>query len=226
MIEVIPVINCPDRASAERKLRDAEALSKVGAEWVHMDIADGRFTFHKTWNEPAAWPQLQPQLSLEVHLMVEEPEKDVPAWLAAGAKRLIVHYESLFNPKLRLKRVDGNALFNEIADRCEEAHAALVVSLNPETPASVLLPLAVRTKNFQILAVTPGLAGQNFQPAVLEKIRFLRAQFPDATIEVDGGIVPETAKLARAAGANVLASDSYISHHSEPRTAFRELSNL
>jgi ribulose-phosphate 3-epimerase len=225
MMEVIPVVNCPDQESAERKLREAESLAQSGAEWVHVDVADGRFTFHKTWNDPAAWAHLNSKLSLEVHLMIEEPELAIDAWLAAGAKRVIVHYEAIFEPKLRLKRVDHNAIFEEIAAKCEALGAVLVISMNPETPAEKVVPLGERTRNFQVLAVHPGLAGQNFLKPVLEKIKFLRHEFPDATIEVDGGITPETGKLAHEAGANVVTSDSYLSKH-DPRLAFRELRNL
>lgn len=90
-MEIIPVINCQDEeAVAER----AEKIAGF-AEWAHIDVSDGKFTFNKSWGDASAWPKIGRNLNLEVHLMVEEPEKEVDAWLRVGIKRLIVHIEAI-----------------------------------------------------------------------------------------------------------------------------------
>lgn len=180
-----------------------------------MDIADGRFTFHKTWNDPRAWAGLKPQYKLEAHLMVEEPERFVGPWLAAGAKRIIVHIETL-----------KPGLLEDFSAMIRGAGAELALSSNPETPPEALRPYLRATNYFQVLAVNPGLAGQKFLPIVLEKIKFLRREAPDATIEVDGGINPEVAKAVKAVGADAVAVASYILESADQGMAYEELTRI
>lgn len=226
MLELLPVLNCRDARSVEERLRWAEQLRQSGASWVHLDVADGRFTFHRTWHDPQGWPGFKSKLQLEVHLMAEEPEKLVPAWLEAGARRIIVHYEALFDPALRPHPVDGRAILSSLAEQCATHHCRLILALNPETSVVKVNAVSDLVHDYQILAVTPGLPGQHFHTLVLDKIRFLRAKFPDATIEVDGGINVETAALCRAAGANVLTSDTFLAQSPDPHRAFTEIRDL
>jgi len=209
MVTVIPAINCPDRdlECVREKVRVAESLFSdlprgvIREEgWVHLDVTDARFTFNKTWGNARDWRELDTALNLEVHLMVEEPEKIIEDWLRAGARRVIVHFESF--------------------------RAELMLALNPETPPENALTYCGAVKAIQVLAVHPGLAEQKFMPFVLEKIKFLRRQFPDATIEVDGGVDAEIGKRAVKAGANVLVSASYIFESEEPTRAYQELKRI
>jgi ribulose-phosphate 3-epimerase len=227
MAEILPVVNCGDLRSLTDRLKAIEAITPEDS-WVHLDIADGRFTFHKTWNDPSAWPKLNQRRRAEVHLMVEEPEKEVEGWLAAGAKRIIVHYEAIFLPKYRSRTAaaEGPKLLAWIRRQCDAHHAELMLSHNPETTPEKLVYHSEGIRAFQVLSVNPGLAGQAFLPVALPKIEFLRRNFRDATIEVDGGITPETLARAQAAGANLFTSDSYIFHHADPGHAYRQLSEL
>jgi ribulose-phosphate 3-epimerase len=219
---IIPTINCGDFACVAEKFKKAgeffsglpaEALAKEG--WVQIDIADGKFTSHSTWNQPKDLEKLK--INLEVHLMVENPLTVIDDWIKAGAKRIIVHIETLELKSLKAEKLKSYASDCEIG-----------LAINPETPVENLISfLSVsidRSRNFvQILAVNPGLSGQKFQPQVLEKIKFLKKNFPDVIIEVDGGINLKTAKLCQESGADILAVGSYIWESGNPLEAYKKL---
>ncbi len=213
-MEVIPVINCPDLPCAKERVAAAKAFLPEGT-FFHLDVTDGAFTFHKTWMTPTRWAELRAPFKAEVHLMVEHPEKYIDPWLAAGAKRFVVHVET----------VERN-MFEWILARCKERGAEVMLSSNPETPAKKLEPYLGRIKHFQVLAVHPGPAGQKFLPLTLEKVKFLRRHAPHAIIEVDGGIVPATARRANAAGADIVVSGDYIFKDDDPERAYQELVHM
>jgi len=216
-MEVIPVINCPlgDFECVRKKIAEAKKFLKKG-DWLHLDVGDGRFTFNKTWRNPAEWAGLKPEFNLEVHLMVENPEKYVEPWLEAGAKRFILHVETM----------KGGEPTKNIVSRLREKGAEAVLASAPLTPLSKIWPYLKSFSHFQVLAVDPGPAGQKFLPVVLHKIKFLRNFAPNAMIEVDGGMNPETAKLAKAAGANVVASATYIFSDKNPKKAYKKLRKI
>lgn len=209
-MEVIPALNCQakDIACVHEKVLTAEGFSG----WIHLDVADGRFTFNKTWGDPESWHAIKTNLKLEVHLMMEEPERLVRMWLWAGAKRLIVHAETL---------TSGSA--EKILSLAKEYGAEAMLAFSPETGLETAAEYIGSFKEFQILAVHPGLPAQNFLPLVLEKVKFLREKYPEARIEVDGGINPETGKLAKEAGADILISASYIFGDANPKLAYKTL---
>jgi len=213
-MRTFPVLNCADRSCAEEKIAATEKFLKK-EDFLHVDIADGIFTFHKTWNDPAAWAALRSPFSLEIHLMVEHPEQLVGPWLAAGAKRFIVHIEA----------IDQDS-FREIAAQCKTGNADLMLSSNPETPVDEFTPYLHDISRFQVLCVNPGLAGQKFLPLALEKVKWLKYAIPHATIEVDGGVTPETAKWAKEAGADIVVSASYIFNSKEPKRAYEALKEV
>lgn len=205
---VIPAINCIDKECVEAKVREAEKFAK----WIHLDVADGCFTFNKTWGNPEEWIGFKTPLALEVHLMVENPEKVAQAWINAGAKRLVVHAETLSE--------EGIRKINELA----ESHGVeVMLATNPETLLDCLPSYLNGFLKFQVLAVHPGLAGQKFLPLTLQKVKYLHEHFPGATIEVDGGVNSEIAKLAKDAGADIVVAASYIFGKENTKQAFEEL---
>lgn len=212
-MQVIPAVNCLDFDCVKDLVRQASGFLPPGG-WIHLDVADARFTFNKTWGDPAKWHEVRSGLNLEVHLMVEEPERLAPLWLEAGAKRIIVHVETV-TPESALK----------LRDMARSRGAEFVLSSNSETPIEALEPYLDSFSFFQVLAVHPGLAGQAFLSSVLEKIKFIRAKAPQAVIEVDGGINPQTAALAKAAGANTVVSASFIFGRSDAGKAYAELTS-
>lgn len=208
---VIPAINCLDFECVKDLARQVSLFAPKDG-WLHLDIADGRFTFNKTWGEPARWHEVQGGLKLEVHLMVEEPEKLVPLWLEAGARRIIVHVETLTSETAPL-----------ILQTAKARGAEVMLSSNPETPIEVLTPFFGTFSQFQVLSVHPGMAGQSFLQATLEKLKALRKALPAAWIEADGGMNRETASLVKSAGANAIVAASFIFGRSDPSKAYQEL---
>ena len=216
MLDVIPAINCPlgDVACVEEKMKIVEPF----AARVHLDVADGKFTFNKTWGDPKQFSIFNsqfPKIEWEIHLMAEEPEQILPAWIGTGAKRVNVHIETF--DAASAARMVGAA---------KTAGVEMMFSMNPETPAESMRQYFKLCSAFQVLAVRPGLAGQKFLPLVLYKVEFLRREVPDATIEVDGGINPETARLSREAGADIVVAASYIFDSVDPAAAYKALSEI
>ncbi len=208
MAKIIPAINSPDFDSVEAQIRIAEEIQPSGG-WVHIDVSDGVFTPQVTWNTPEDLARLNTKLSVEVHLMVSNPEEAADAWLRYGAKRVIVHFEAMTDSVL-------------IHETCRTYGAECILAIAPQTDVECLRAHADFTA-FQILAVVPGPSGQKFQEKMLEKISFLRANMPNATIEVDGGINDETVSRIVAAGADTLVSASYIFKSDEPKAAYERL---
>jgi ribulose-phosphate 3-epimerase len=222
MAKILPSINChlgDDKAVAAR-VRDIEkifdeARTPAGERIAHFDIADGIFTFNKSWDGVERLAEIKPAFQMEVHLMVENPRPVVDRWLAAGVKRVIVHLEAAPLP-----------LFAEIAVAAQEVGAEVVLALNPETSINEAVPYFNSTSNFLILGVHPGLSGQKFLPLVLEKVSFLRREVPNAKIEVDGGMNLDTARAAVAAGADSLVSGSDIFDNSDPEGEYEVLRSI
>lgn len=228
MAEVLASINCDvhDEHGAETKLRTFAEVSR----WIHLDIADGVFTFGKSWGTPDGWKKIvqatKAEVKLEVHLMVEHPERVVQEWLDVGAKRVIVHYEAF--PKTHSNQDKLRAKgFAEIIERCHHAGAEAMLALLPETSLKTAEPYLAHFDGYQVFTQAhPGPSGQKFLASVLQKVTALRTQFPDATIEVDGGVVYESARLAVAAGANALVSGSYLLSAPDIHDAYKKLSEL
>jgi ribulose-phosphate 3-epimerase len=202
---VIPVVNCPDFACASTRAYVASAFSP----WIHIDVADGRFTPARSWGNPEELSLLLgrfPSLHAEVHLMVEDPESVLPAWFGAGAERVIVHWEALTDRDVHRKFPDRT----------------IVTSTKPETPIEDMLPYLTPSSWVQILAVPVGYSGMPFDLSVLEKVRVLRERFPELVIEIDGGITLETVRLVKGV-ADIVTSASFIFGNPDPAAAFREL---
>lgn len=215
-MEIIPAINCPDFECVKKRLIEAAEFLLDGS-WIQLDIADGKFTPHKTWNEPSELKELQTadhrlsQMNLEVHLMMERPTEAMLGWILL-AKRIILHLEAVSPTDFLMNPVDRKF---EIG-----------LSISPETPVDKLLPRLSNIKFVQFLAVSPGRSGQKFNEGVTEKIKFLKKNYPAVKIEVDGGINLETAKLCKAAGADILVVATYIFESKDPKKAYEELRSV
>jgi ribulose-phosphate 3-epimerase len=214
-MNVIPSINCADAACVQNKLAVAKTFLHAG-DLVHIDVTDGVFSTHKTWGDPFAWTKLGSPFPLEVHLMVEQPEDHAENWFVAGARRLIVHIETVVPAEVR-----------RLLDLAEQHHGEMMFSSMPDTDPDMFVPIVQRFGEritaFQVLAVTPGAAGQKFHPSTLSKITALRQLSPNATIEVDGGMNLETARLVKSAGADTIVSASYIFGSPDSKKAYEAL---
>ncbi len=212
-MKVIPAINENFFPEVEKKIK---TTSDFGADWVHLDVSDGKFTDNLLWNNPhdliglkTKTQNLKP--SLEVHLMVENPETVVGDWIDAGVKRIIVHAEAVRD-------------LESMKSLCAKNGVELFIAGNPDTPVGKFLEN--KADGFLVLAVKPGKAGQKFGESQLEKIKLLRAQAPDAKIIVDGGVNPENAPQIKSAGADMLVAASAIWGSGNPAEAYKKLIEL
>lgn len=214
-MQVLPVVNAVSRSEAEQKLKKAGELSSL----IHIDVVDGKFAPNVTWGSPEELGKFKVQnpnfkSRLEIHLMVQNPEGVLDAYLRTGlVARVIVHLEAMMDSVY-------------ILEKCKKYGIEAMLAINPGTEAERLLAHLDDFHYCQILAVFPGLAGQKFQPHVLEKIALIKKQRPNVILEVDGGITAETAAAAKKAGADIVVSASYIFESPDPNKAYEGLKNL
>ena len=206
MTEIIPSINAPTFPEVQALIATVEPH----VSWCHLDVTDGIFSKHLTWHDPADLSLLDTKLNVEVHLMVQEPEKIIEHWLVSPIKRVIVHLEAS-------KDIDL------IVEKCKQAGIECGLAIRPDTFWGTLEPWFEKVNFFQFLAVNPGPSGQQMNEEIVDKIAHLREACPLCIIEVDGGINPDTAKRARETGANLLVSSGYIFSHSDIESAIKEL---
>lgn len=217
-MEVIPAINCGDESCVRRALGVVKILE---VPWIKFDVSDGTFAPTVTWSEPAKLPALLAreglgEVGIEAHLMARDVKRILGLWLAGGVRRAITHVEAF--PKQ-----GALDFFYELQSMCEAANAELAVAIAPRTPVDELVPYLGHTLFIQLLAVEPGPSGQTFDEGTFEKLEFLRDRAPELTIEVDGGVTPAIARRLKEAGADLVASASYIFDARDPHAAYQEL---
>ncbi|HEY4496983.1 MAG TPA: ribulose-phosphate 3-epimerase [Candidatus Paceibacterota bacterium] len=211
---VIPAINCGDYKTAEEQIKTAVSFIGQGG-WIHIDIVDGKFAPNFTWGTPEELGRIIRDNSLfdinfEIHLMVKNPHDFAEDWFRVGAKRLIVHLETLEN-------------LQSVIDSAKKHNGELMLAIDQDVKIDDAVPFLDKFDYFQILAVRPGLAGQKFIPDSLYRIKFLRQRAPNVKIEVDGGINSETARLCKEVGADIVVSASFIFESGNPEQAYKEL---
>ncbi len=202
MIEVIPSINVPTFEEVQERIKKVE----FHVAWAHLDVTDGMFSKHLTWHNPADLPSLDTKLNIEVHLMVQNPEEVIERWLVSPVKRIIIHIEATHD-------------LDFIIQKCHEAGVEIGLAINPETFWGKLEPWFSRVDMVQVLAVHPGPSGQKLSEDTFDKIRHIRDACPSCIIEIDGGMNPETARVAREAGVNIIVAGSYILNSSDIKQA-------
>lgn len=199
MIKIAPSILSADFCNLDR---DIQAIRT--ADWVHVDVMDGMFVSNITIGVPVVKSiRKHTDMFLDVHLMIEKPVRYIEAFAQAGADLLSVHLEADMPPAIR-------AALNAM-DKCGVKKA---VALRPITSADAVLPYLEELDMVLIMTVEPGFGGQAFMERQLDTISRVRELIekynPNCLLEVDGGINPETAKKAVAAGANVLVAGSAV----------------
>ncbi len=214
-IKIAPSILSADFANLQR---DIQRIST--ADYVHVDVMDGIFVPNLSIGIPVV-QSIRPvtTLPLDVHLMIVQPLRYVERFCDAGADLVTCHVE---------------------ADTPENIHLALEkihtkgkkagVVLKPNTRAEAVLPFLHASDIILVMTVEPGFGGQKFMPDMMDKVRAIRryidAQNPACELEVDGGIDPDTAKIAVEAGANVLVAGSAVYKADDIPARIRQLRGL
>ena len=192
-----------------------EEVMAAGARVIHVDVMDGHFVPPITIG-PLIVEALAGQVHgaggvLDVHLMIERPERHVQAFADAGADSIAVHFEATPHVNYALRAV-------------RDAGCRAGLALNPGTPAAAVRELVHEADHVLCMTVNPGWGGQQFIPASLDKIRRLRALVgPDVELEVDGGIDEHTAGPCAEAGATLFVAGTSVFGTEDPGGAFRRV---
>ena len=198
-VRIAPSILSADFARLGDAIREAEA---AGADWIHVDVMDGHFVPNITIGVPVvAAIRKVTRLPLDVHLMIERPDRYVEAFAKAGADYLTVH-------------VEAERHLHRAVEAIRQHGAKPGVSLNPATPASALDEILPFVDLVLVMSVNPGFGGQQFIETSVPKIAAIRRALDErglgADIEVDGGIAPATIRRVVEAGANVVVAGAAV----------------
>ncbi len=210
-VQVLPSILAADFA---RLGEEIAAVEEAGAAMIHIDVMDGHFVPNISLGPPVVKSiRRATQLRLDVHLMITDPDRYIPAFIEAGADQISVHQEACahLDRTLRLIQTEG-------------ARAGAV--LNPATPVSTLQDVLGLADFVLLMSVNPGFGGQEFLPHTIEKVRRLRAMSADLPIEIDGGITNRNVADTVKAGCNWIVAGSSIFQTSGAAAAFREMQQI
>lgn len=206
-IKVAPSLLAADYGYLAREVRNVE---RGGADMLHVDVMDGHFVNNITIG-PLVVEAInrETNLPLDVHLMIESPEKYLEAFAKAGSDIITIHAETCPKPQQILEQIRNMGL-------------KAGISINPPTPVSAIKDVLDYADMVLIMSVNPGLGGQKFIKEVVPKIKELKAIYKK-DIEVDGGINLKNAKEVAQAGANILVAGTYVFKAINVKKAIRSL---
>lgn len=200
MVKIAPSILSADFARLGDEIRDVE---KGGADWIHVDVMDGHFVPNITIG-PLIVDAIRPvtKLPLDVHLMIEDPDRYIPQFAKSGADWITVHQEACRHLHRSLYLI-------------KEQGVKAGVVLNPATPLATIEHVLTDLDMVLLMTVNPGFGGQKFIHNVVPKIKELRRMLDErglghVEIEIDGGVNAETARLCAEAGATVLVAGNAV----------------
>jgi ribulose-phosphate 3-epimerase len=194
---------------------EVQEVMDAGARVIHVDVMDGHFVPPITIG-PLIVESLREQIHesdgwIDVHLMIERPERHVADFVSAGADSISIHWEATPHVHYALKLV-------------REAGLVAGLAINPATPADTVAAVADYFDILLCMTVNPGWGGQQFIDGSLDKVRRLRSVLPDrVVIEVDGGVDEETARPCREAGARLFVAGSAVFGTADPAEAYQKV---
>lgn len=214
MAEIAPSILAADFANLQR---DVELLNVSAADYIHVDIMDGLFVPNISFGIPVCEAiHRHAKKPLDVHLMIEQPDRYLEAFRNAGAASLTVHYEAC--PHL-----------HRTVQHIKELGALPGVALNPHTPVELLSEILPELSLVLIMSVNPGFGGQKFIENTYRKVARLDAirkrEGLNFKIEIDGGVNSNNASLLAKEGADILVAGSFVFSSNDPKQTILDLKN-
>lgn len=197
--------------------KECEMVNESEAQWLHLDIMDGRFVPNISFGLPVIEMVTKANKKIsDVHLMIVEPEKYVEAFKDAGADVISVHIEACPHLHRNIEQIKSLGLQAGVA-------------VNPHTPVSILADILADIDLVNLMSVNPGFGGQKFIPYTLNKIRELKQMIVErgltVKIEIDGGVTVENAASILEAGADVLVVGNTVFRSKDPKETIRRLIN-
>jgi ribulose-phosphate 3-epimerase len=215
MVQIVPSILSADFA---RLGDEIAAVERGGARMLHVDIMDGHFVPNLTIGPPVVKSiRKVTRLTLDLHLMIADPDKYAPLFIEAGADQVSVHYEAATHLDRTMRMIQS-----------EGARAGVV--LNPASPVSLLEDILYVADYVLVMSVNPGFEGQQFIPNALHKIRRLdqmrRERRLGFAIEIDGGVSRENVAEIVQSGCDWLVAGSAVFHSADPAATVKEMQQI
>ena len=212
MIKLTPSLLAADLLNLGREV---DQMMKNGIDRLHFDVMDAHFVPNLSFG-PAFCRAIHkqfPELKLDVHLMMDNPEKYLDTFLEAGADSIIVHREVLNDPDIMMRKI-------------HEKGVLAGLSIKPATPVKALLHWLDETDIVLIMTVEPGFGGQKLMRSQIEKISLLRREGYQGVIAVDGGVTLENAPQLKDAGANWLIMGTSYFRADDPALVARKIGEM